>query len=204
MDMKLLNQILNQLQSISPRKAAKLEKLVSRYQMEQDTTKQKQIGRKIKNMVYNLFTSLLSRKSRNDLYNTSMLVEEDSYSLEQQSHDDWYINYDGAVRVVYEDHKPKVTNFIPREYKKGFYLEIPKHASSTDALRELEFYNRYVDYLNRLSAHMDHKQEIISCGYELKNPNMDKAFPELLIDFLGFKRIQEPNKTKEMLQKVKS
>ena len=173
MNYEQLYEIIDQLSVINPWKSKKLEALVKKQVMSKDENEKKQLKRKINNFIYNLFGSCLTRESRNDFFNTSISISEDCYEVE-------------------------VANFIPREYKKGFYVrerEANTEEEKKQLRREFSFLFRNESLLKNISSLMDHRQELVTYGYEVKNNNIPSFFVEMLINYLGLSRVpQEENK----------
>ncbi len=198
MNYEQLYEIIDQLSVINPWKAKKLEALVKKQVMSKDENEKKQLKRKINNFIYNLFGSCLTRESRNDFFNTSISISEDCYEVEQREKERWFIYNDGARRYILNGDKVEVANFIPREYKKGFYVrerEANTEEEKKQLRREFSFLFRNESLLKNISSLMDHRQELVTYGYEVKNNNIPSFFVEMLINYLGLSRVpQEENK----------
>ena len=186
MDYNKIYKIITMLDSLSHRRANKLKSLVSSCLVENDPKRIKEAEKKVHNYVYNLYLKSLSKKSRDEVYNTSMIINEDCHSVEQDAIDGWYIFMDGAKRTVpTEDGELIFTDIIPREYKEGFKL------NDNPTAKELNFYLRYRQFLDSISKHMDRKQELTTFDYQTKTPFIPIEFVEALIDFIGLHRIPE-------------
>lgn len=191
MNYLMLHQIIKYLEELNPGKARKLKRLLNAEKEETDPTKKKQIESKIHQFVYNVYMGSLARESRNDIYNTSMTINEDCYTLEQDANDGWYIFFDGAKRLQSTEDGIKVINHVPREYKQGFYLK-----EDFDA-KEAAFLKKYHHMLDTISKNMDHKQELTTFDYQTKSPWIPVEFVELLVDFLGLTRIPQEEKKQQ-------
>mgnify|MGYP007056180630 CR=1 FL=1 len=186
-----LYQIINDLAEFNPKKAKKLQVLVDSELREQDQTKKRKISQKINNYVYNLFMSCLSKKTRQDMYNTSQCINEECYSIEQDANDGWYIMMDGAKRYSFVGDELTVISEVPRTYKGGFYLKERNPETEEERisqLKEAKFFARYHSHLDQISTYMDHKQELTS-NYELSDSRIPKEFVEKLITVLKLTRV---------------
>ena len=189
--------VLDELEILHPRKAKRLHTLIENYELEEDEDKKKKRWNRIRNYIYGIFRSCLTRECRKELENTSILISEESYTLEEQVKNGWLIFTDGARRLSSEPNET-YSNFIPREYKKGFYLQKHDYSNENEKqkfLDELKFLTNNKIMLGYLSDLMDRKQEIITYDFEVNNEAIPRKFVELLITTLGYVRI--PNKENE-------
>ena len=188
---ELLVPILESMREIKPRKAKKLEKLIKIYEEATDKEQKKQARRKIYNCIYQIFSNLVSSKTRQQLSDLNSSIGEECYQIEQNEKGAWIIGYEGAIRRERHGDELVVTNVIPREYQKGFYLSEEQQTSTEAKKREINFFKKYRMNLERISSMMDQKMEIHSGDFQLKNDNVDRQFVELLIDFLELKTIEK-------------
>lgn len=195
MDFNLLESVIRVLQSSSPLKARKLIKLLNAYKATDDLEEKQELKRKIRNFVYVIFYSCLSKRCREELSTICCTINEECYRIERCA-DSWYVNEDGARRYQLEGEKFVETAFVPREYKKGYYLRDMNTADLSEAerkekIREGNFYYTYAKDLGSISDLMDRKLEIVSYGYELKSPDVDRRFVELLMSCLKIRRLTD-------------
>ena len=190
MNKELLLKIIMELESFDQRKAHKLGALLDEYEQVPQNIKADQ-RKKIQNYVYNLFTSLLSRKTRNELFNVCTDITEDCYHIEQASNDGWFIDNGGAGRYVVENGKWVTKAFIPRIYKNGFEIDEAEEVPFEERKKEVELLDKYSVYFDSLARRMDRKQEIITCDYETRSRKVPHELMELLITYLGFMRLTE-------------
>lgn len=193
MDLEKLNKIIEDLQSISPLKARRLRKLTDMYQKEQDSEKKNELHIRIYNYVYHVFGSCLTRECRSDLYNTNTVINEESYSIEQRRKTGYRINMDGVERRMLQAGEVVTKSFIGRDYEKGFYmLEAPESEEDKEEFaRQSSFYFEHVAVLNQISDYMDHKLDLVTFQYEIKDDKIPRGFTESIIDFLGLRRIDD-------------
>ena len=198
MNYVLLREIIDQLSVINPYKARKLEMLLNKLNRENDQEKKKELEKRINLSIFNLFGKCLTKKDRDDFYNTSTWINEECYAIEQNEKNRWFIFSDGARRYVNTDEGIIVSNYIPREYGMGFHLdESDTSKSSEDVLIEAAFIKKYQNRLDIIGRLMDHKEELITDNYCLRDSSIPRFFVEELIDFLGIHRIQNTkNNTK--------
>ena len=175
--------IINGLEELNPRKAKKLRRLTNELIWEKNPTRRKTLEKKIRDVVYNIYLSCLSKKSRQDIYNTGIIISEECYAVERDAKDGWYIFFDGAKRLQKHGEGVTVSDVVPREYKKGFYLE----EDATEKAKK--FFKKYRSVLDDISLDMDHKQEMTTYDYQTKTPNIPIPFVERLVDYLGLSRI---------------
>ena len=185
MNYNQLLEIIESLKEINPKKANKLAKLVESRLNENDSTAGKMLDQKIYNYVYSVFTDCLDKKDRDEFYSLSLCIMEDCYSIESNAKRNLVISSDGIKEYTVKDEQVEVKSFIPREYKKGFYLE----KDATDA--EKKFFNNYKYLLDIIGDKMDKKEELITHNYRVKNNNISTQFMESLIDFLQLPRIKD-------------
>lgn len=188
---ELLIPILEKLRQTKPKKAKKIEKLVSFYHETQDEEGKQEIKRKIYNIVYHIFSQQISPKTRQELSDLNSSIGEDCYQIEQKEKGAWIIGYDGAVRRKLVDDQIVITNIIPREYHSGFHISGDFEVSKEDRKYESEFYQKYHFNLDRISTMMDKKIRIHSGEYEVRNQSVDRKFVDLLIEFLGFRTLEQ-------------
>ena len=190
MNIELLQTILEKLQPISKRKAKKLERLIKEYNLADTIEEKDKIEQKIHSFIFYIFLNCLEKESRKELIDIILNINEICYELEK---DYWHINMDGATRIVPIAGGYIPTDHIPREYNKGFYLRNEDKDQNEDSpfrQKEKFFYMKNFYTLSYLSRIMDHKQEFITYYYDTKGL-IDYKFTELLIDFLGMKRVEE-------------
>ena len=187
-----INKVLEELERLNPRKAKKLRNLVEMEQQETNPEQKEVIMKKMRTYIFNVFLSCLARKTRNDITNTGVCINEDCYTVEQHADDRWIITLDGASRYDFEGEQLVKVGSIPREYKTGFHLEERDPVTEQDRInqqKEQEFYLRFHVYLDRIGEMMDHKQELVTDGYEINNPRIPREFVELLITTIGLQRV---------------
>ena len=197
MNYELLIDIIDQLSVVNPFKARKLSTLMEKHFAEDDQKKKKELEKKINRAVYSIFGKCINKDDLSDFYNTGSCINEECFNVEQSEEDRWFIFSDGARRYVKSEEGLELANYIPREYKKGFYIQ-ERSASyennDKDILLELRFLKRHQIKLDTISRLMDHKEELITNNYRLRNSSVPRDFVEELIDFLGIHRIQSTKK----------
>lgn len=211
MNFELLDTILKYIDTMTYRKyrnqklAKMVRKLKAEYDASEDQKRKYEIRREIHKIIYRIFNGCLHKKTREELSNIGCTINEYCYQIEHKENNGWNIGNDAAKRYVPSEGKVVQVASIPREYKKGFYLEeseINTEAEKKNKIIESNFYYQYVDYLNRISDLMDRKSDIITYEYVVADPSVDRTFVELLIDFLGFSRVTDTKK-KEQGQELK-
>ena len=185
MDYNKLLEIIESLKEINPKKANKLAKLVESRLNENDSTAGKMLDQRIYSYVYNVFADCLDKKDRDEFYSLSLCIIEDCHNIESKTKWNWIISSDGIKEYTVKDEQLEVKSFIPREYKKGFYLE----KDATDD--EKNFFNHYKCLLDIIGNKMDKKEELITYKYRVKDNNISTQFMESLIDFLQLPRIKD-------------
>lgn len=193
MNYELLNKIIAELEVVSPFKAKKIERLIDEYDAQPGNAPfRKDIEKKIFNTIYATFCSLLSRKSRDELYYVATSISEECYSVERSADNGWYINNGGAGRYVIENGETITKCYIPRKYKKGFIVS-DKPAESVEERKEqltaMDFYNTYASRLENIASLMDRKQEIISFDYQTKNEKVSRDLMDIMIEYLHFMKL---------------
>jgi len=190
MNMNYFNDFIDALAKINPRKAKKVLNLWKDYCNCIDEEHQNEIRAKLYNYVYSIFTSCLSRECRNELSNICVSINEDSYQIERSERMNgniWHVGNDGASKYIINGDQLEIVKTIPRVYRKGYVLDF----NDPTKIEERDFYFRYDDKLERISSMIDRKKDIISGDYETKNDRVDRNFVELLISFLGLKRLTD-------------
>ena len=191
MNYENLNQIVETLEELSPRRAKKLKDLLKRFYEETDPVKLDELYQNVWNYLYNIFLSCLSKESKNSLVGAIVGINEMCYYLEQKAKDGWTVNSTGAYRVETVNDDVKIVGVIPREYGKGFFLKerIPEtEKERTYALKELDFYTNYEMQLAVLGGEMDFKETFLTHGYQIRSSRIPKEFVELLINTLNLNR----------------
>lgn len=199
MQIEKVYEVLEELETLHPRKARKLQSLIENYEFEEDEDMKKKRFNRIRNYIYSIFRSCLTRECRKELENISICISEDCYTLEEHVKNGWFIFMDGARRLSSEPNE-KFSHFIPREYKKGFYLNKRDYSSETEKQKfidELNFLTQNKIFLEHISDEMDRKQEIVTYDYEVNSPAIPRKFVELLITTLGYRRIEEKQEEKK-------
>ena len=186
MNTQLLKEIIAEIKTFSKRKAKKLETLLNKYEAETSEDKKKELKRIIRGYVYHYFGTFLDNDSRFVMENLGQTIAIQQKSVERRANDNWTFGYAGAARVLVKDGKLTITNFIPRDYQKGFYLDTPEHYSKADKERETIF---YMTYLSDLQS--------ISHDYTTKSPKIIRQLTEKMIDFLELARIKDNEQLKE-------
>ena len=197
MNTQLLKEIIAEIKTFSKRKAKKLETLLNKYEAETSEDKKKELKRIIHGYVYHYFGTFLDNDSRFVMENLGQTIAIQQKSVERRANDNWTFGYAGAARVLVKDGKLTMTNFIPRDYQKGFYLDTPEHLAKEDKQREVIFYMTYLNDLQDISRDMDRKQEVVSGAYTTKSPKISRQLTEKMIDFLELARIKDNEQLKE-------
>jgi hypothetical protein len=197
MDTQLLREIIAGIKTFSKRKAKKLEILLNKYEAESNETRKRELKKLIHEYVYYYFGTFLDNDSRFIIENMGQTIAITQKSIERRANDSWAFGYAGAARVIVKDGKLTITNFIPRDYQKGFYLDTPEHYSKEDKERETLFYMTYLAELQDISRDMDRKQEVVSGAYQVRSPKIDRKLIEKMIDFLELARIKDNKKLHE-------
>lgn len=206
MNIDKCREIIEELRPMNSRKAKKLEKILTQYEQEDDKERKIFLANRLYNYVYHLFGSLLTKECRRDLFDTNTTINEESYETEQRSNKGFYINMDGIDRRVVKDGEVVIESYVGRDYQKGFYMVNRSLATTQEEKEEYllqsHFYFNNIGILDDISERMDHKLELITFGYELKDPRIPRSFAEKLIDFLGIRRLEEQKeKAKEKIKK---
>ena len=198
MNIEALNIILIELEKIPYRKyrnhklSKMIRKLIDEYQQTDDQNRKYEIQKEVHHYVYRIFNGCLSKESREQLSNIGCTINEYCYQIEQHEKNGWLIGFQGVQRYKEKDGQFVQAGFIPREFQKGFYLEervVSTEEEKKDKILENNFYYQYVDHLNRISDLMDRKAMIITYDYSLADFSINRAFVELLIDYLRFSRV---------------
>ena len=207
MNEEMLIQLLPEIERYNPRKAKKIEKLMSLKRRETNTEKRANISRRLYNLVYRTFTDCLTKESKNDLTNTSTLINEECYVVESREGRGFRIHNEGVLRRTMRDGKVIEPSYITRSYQEGYSMAPLRKGATKEELEEYmrqnDFYNRRVERLNRISDDIDHKLEIVTFDYEIKDPSIPRTYTEKLIDTLGLDRLEEKDKPKRK-QKIVS
>ena len=143
---------------------------------------------------FNMFYQFLSRSSRDRLISDNHVINEESFLIERKENDGWTIGTKGISRYELDNNNNYVRkSFIPRKYFEGFGVneEILKDLPEEERKKVIDFYMRNLNKLTKISLAMDDKQELITYGYEIGNPNVDTRLMESFISFLGFERLTE-------------
>jgi hypothetical protein len=191
MDYIQLIGIMEQLKDIDSRKALKLAKLMQKHDDEKNTDKKKDYERKIKNFICNLFFNCLNRDLRNELSNLCACINADRYELEHREKS-WYVGSEGAKQFRYTDGEFEEISYVPRYYGEGFVLD--DNASD----EEKRFFMENHAILSSIARDMDRKEEIVTY-YQPKDNRIPRDFTEVLVDYIGFRRIE----TKEIKKGMK-
>ena len=173
--------IIEQLKEIDKRKAAKLGRLFDRYLKEKSDTKKRDLVRKIRNNVFHLYLNCLDSSLKDELYNICYSVSADMVDL-TEAEKSWYVNAEGAVQYSKQDGKYAIVGNIPRTYGEGYVLR----EDATD--EEKRFYMSNHALLSSIASQLDRKEEIITY-YQPKDKSIPREFTELLVDYIGFRRI---------------
>ena len=204
MDINLLHTIIKDLETASPRFAKKMNQLLVSYQESRNETKKRKIEKMIRDTLYGFFVKSLTKESRYDIYDLGIAIGEECFGIEYHAANHWHVGYSGAVRVAKQDGEVVVKNYIPRDYKKGYYLETPENMYIVDKAKEIEFFTEFAGTLERVSEWMDKRQEVISGGYQLKSKKVSRELAENMITFLGLPRVDSYEELKrDTRQKVK-
>ena len=204
MNIELLKNIIEELETTRPRQAKKLKQLLGDYNSAGNETKKRKAKKAIKDTLYNLFINSLTTMSRYAIYDLGIVIGEGCYGIEYAEGNDWHVGYVGAVRMVYEDGNYEVKNFIPRNYKEGFSLDIPEDMDIVEKAKAIEFYRNQMNNLDHLSEQMDRRQEMLE-NYELKAGSMKRETAEKIISYLDMPRIGSLEDIKqETRQKVRA
>lgn len=198
MERRNIDVIIEMLEDLNPRKAKKLRDLDLQELGEKNPHRRNELHLKTIDYMYYLFTGLLSNESRKEFMNISVGINELCYMLEQQAGDGWVLNNYGAMRIQKNSEGVTIVGSIPREYQKGFILEDRNPQTEQErvnAEKEIDFYTKYSYQLDLISSEIDHKQEFLTYGYQVKNPNTPRALVELLIQTLGLPKIPSQNTT---------
>lgn len=209
MNLIQLNEIIQELREYSPRKSKRLERLAEVIRTETKEEKKKRLEKKIYDYVYQIFLSCLSRKSREDLAYINAIIDDECFQLEYREKNRYHIGFEGVKRKTQTDEKNITKSYIKREYQKGFFIN-PSVAEKTpeeqkELLAQSTFYYDNINTLNEISGYMDHKLELITYEYTLKDSRIKREFTEHLISFLGLSRIENGKEkpTEKYPKKVK-
>ena len=150
--------------------------------IEEDPIKKKELKRKIREYIYDIFTKSIDSESSKELYFCSSNINWDRHEV-QKKDSSWHVENDGIYKYINGDFDTYV-DMIPRSHEKGFYLE-------DDASEDAKNYILNNDVLiNSINRYMTRKEEVISNTYEPKS-YVTREFTEKLIDYLGFYRISD-------------
>ncbi|MBP5679256.1 MAG: hypothetical protein J6X28_05495 [Bacilli bacterium] len=203
MNMGLLKEIVEEYKKTNPKKGKKLEKLVLRYEHEKDECKKDELKKVIRGFLHVIFSKSIDNESQFIMDYVSQYINEGCHQIERKAGDGWNVSYTGAVRMMVENGKLIITNYIPREYKKGFYLDTPSKLPVEAKKREAEFYMDHDFYLGQVSKDMDSYQTVVSGGYT-PNPGVEREFLEKILTCINAPRIKEIEKLKaEVTEKVR-
>ena len=197
MDTQLLREIIAGVKTFNRRAAKRIEKLLNKYEAEPNEEKKREIKKYIHQYLYYIFGTCLDKDSRFIIENLGQTIALQQKSVERRANDSWTFGYAGAARAIVKEGKLTITNFIPRDYQKGFYLDTPEHYSKADKERETIFYLTYLSDLQDISHDMDRKQEVVSGAYKVRSPKIDRKVVEKMIDFLELARIKDNEKLHE-------
>lgn len=184
---ELLPVIIEELEKTSKLKALYLKHLVKKYNSDTNTNRKFMIESSIWDFVYGILLSSLDRKTSYDLANTAVSISDLCYQIMKAERDGWYISMDGVTRRVARS--DKFVCYITRTYGEGFKYDSSDCLDEAEVRRHDRFVAKYAFELSNISKMMDHKQEIISSNYALRNANVSREFVETLIDFLGLRRV---------------
>lgn len=190
-----LFKIIDELSYINPKKARKLSKIVKERITTKDNKKIKELDSKIWRYVHYIFMQSIDKNSRRELYNLTACIMDDILYVEGQSKG-WFISSTGARKYAVADDELVVTNYIPRSYKEGFYLN--EDDDPTVLEENMLFLTKNSALLSTISKQMDRKEEILTNEYRPVNINVTRDFTEELIDYLDLPRI---NKIEEKVSK---
>ena len=179
-----LMELANQISDFDKLTSRKLFTLIFNYLHKDNEEDKKDIESKIRLLIFNKFMSSIDRKSKVELYNLNINIQEESHIIEYKC-PTWFISSYGAKKYSFQDNQFFLEETIPREYKKGFILD--GENASNDAIN---FYNNNQLILDRISGYMDRKEEIITNDY-IPKKNVNREFTEKLIDYIGFRRIND-------------
>ncbi len=205
MNYELLINIIYDLFKINAKKALQLQKLLFSYSSNGNQAKKNEIKKKIKDIITDLLYSCLSVDSKTNIYQLGVEINDISYNLECSSNDGLRIGYYGAIRVLNRNDELVITNFIPRSYSRGFYLDPPKDMPDEARKKERDFFNKNKFELYYLGTIMDKREEYVSSKFEVKNDTISRDFVMKLIDYLNLNKIDSEEDFKEEIrQKIKS
>ena len=193
MNFKYFAQLFEKLADVYPKKARKLLRLYTEMTSYEDVQAIENAGRKLERESFKMFYSLLSKDSRDRLISDNCVINEEAYLIERKENDGWQIGSRGISRYVLEDNQYVKKSFIPRDYFIGFHLteETMKDLPEEEKIKVSNFYMNNLNKLTEIGLAMDDKQELITYGYEIGDPNADTELVEMFINFLGYQRLTE-------------
>ena len=140
---------------------------------------------KINEFIFNTFLDSIDSKSKEKLYNINVNINEERHSLSKK-YPLWHIDNYGAYKFKIDDENISIEETIPRDHDIGFYL-------TDDASEEaISFMKKNGLRLGIINDYMTEKENIINYDYKPKN-NVPREFTENLIDYIGFRRIEDVN-----------
>ncbi|MBR6133681.1 MAG: hypothetical protein IKQ29_03060 [Bacilli bacterium] len=190
---ELLEKILVFLSEINPVRAKKLARLMKAYDTANTDQDKKAINKKIYDFVYETFFKLLSKPVADKLFEYNCSINECCYKLEHYYQYRWLVDERGAFMPSYdEEGNPIRVNEIPRSYVDGYKLPDDK----TLSIELVDFYLANERRLDNISDFMDKKLELVTYHLDFKDPNISTEFTELLISYLGIRRLSLKEQTK--------
>ncbi len=138
---------------------------------------------KINQFIFNTFLDSIDSKSKDRLFNINVNINEERHSL-SKNYPLWHIDNYGAYKFKIDDENISIEATIPRDHEIGFYL-------TEDASEEaISFMKKNGWRLGIINDYMTEKENIINYNYKPKN-NVPREFTENLIDYIGFRRIED-------------
>ena len=147
----------------------------------------------IRNFIFYVFLGSIDKKSKDEIYNINVNINEFRNKVEKNN-PTWKIENYGAYKIKKVNDSFVVEETIKRDHENGFYL------TEDSSLNAIEFMEKNSLLLNLIDKLMYRKEEIINYDYQPKL-GVPREFTEKLIDYIGFRRIEKVNSNEENIKR---